>query len=180
MREEYAVVLDYLPHGYAASRYATPIAQAIGVTNFTLLELIPKPNVELKPEEKVYIGSGERDKIERVKRRLKLNELTSLARETLETVLDKLILENENKLVERINQAGPITPRLHQLELLPGVGKKLANAIIRARPFSSFEDINKRTGIKDIAKIIKRRILEEMEGKEKYYFFTKPFPQRVF
>ncbi len=180
MREEYAIILDYLPHGYAASRYAIPIAQAIGVTNFTLLELIPKPDVELKPEERVYIGSGERDKIDRVRRRLKLNDLTSLARETLEAVLDKLIKENESRLVERINQAGLITPRLHQLELLPGVGKKLANAIINARPFSSFEDINKRTGIKDIAKLIKRRILEEMEGREKYYIFTKPFPQRMF
>ena len=177
-REEYAIVLDFLPHGYAGSRVAMPIAQAIGETAFTLLELVAKEGVTLAPEERVYIGSGERDKIARVKRRLKLDELTSLARENLDSVLDKLIEANEKRIIEIINNASLITPRLHKLELIPGIGKKLALAIIENRPFSSIAELEQKTGIKNFKKLVKERILQELSGKEKYYVFSKPFPAR--
>ena len=45
-REEFAIVLDFLPHGYPFdSRPAhrkTPIAQAMGQNHFVLLEVVPK------------------------------------------------------------------------------------------------------------------------------------------
>ena len=40
-KEEYAIVLEYLPHGYPLEKKMIPLAQAIGETNLTLLELIP-------------------------------------------------------------------------------------------------------------------------------------------
>ncbi len=180
MREEYAIILDFLPTGYSTSRYSRPIAQAIGERNYSLFELAPKEGVTLKPEERVYIGSGERDKIKIIKRRLKLKDLTTMAREMLDTVLEKLIKQNEKNIINFLNTAGMVTPRLHKLELLPGIGKKHALNIIRARPFSSFEDFIKKTGISDIEKIIKNRILMELEGNEKYYLFTKPFVHKRF
>jgi putative nucleotide binding protein len=180
MREDYAIILDFLPTGYSTSRYPMPIAQAIGERNYSLFELVPKEGVTLKPEEKVYIGSGERDKIRLIKRRLKLKELTSMAREVLDTVLEKLIKQNEEYIINFLNNAGMITPRLHKLELLPGIGKKHALNIIKTRPFSSYEDFIKRTGINDIQKIIKKRILMELEGNEKYYLFTRPFIDKRF
>ena len=50
-KEEYAVVLDFLQHGYAFDTRPmfrkTPIAQAIGKKYFSLLELVPKKDIFL-------------------------------------------------------------------------------------------------------------------------------------
>ena len=62
-KEENAIVLDYLPYGYPLEKKMMPIAQAIGVNNFILLQLIPRRGVKLEIAEKVYIGDGKRDKI---------------------------------------------------------------------------------------------------------------------
>ncbi|MBI2584216.1 MAG: DUF655 domain-containing protein, partial [Candidatus Aenigmarchaeota archaeon] len=53
MKEEKCIILDFLPNGYADRRHPEPIAQALG-RNFTLLELVPKEDAQLKPEEEVY------------------------------------------------------------------------------------------------------------------------------
>ena len=57
-KEEYAIILDYLPNGYPLERKMMPIAQAIGKINFTLLELVPRRGVKLEVGEEVYIGEG--------------------------------------------------------------------------------------------------------------------------
>jgi putative nucleotide binding protein len=68
---------------------------------------------------------------------------------------------------------------MHQIELLPGVGKKHMWEIINAReekPFESFEDLKKRVKlIPDPEKLIIKRILEEMEGEEKHRLFVDVF-----
>lgn len=82
--EEYAIILDYLPLGYMSEGFGTfkkrPVAQAVGRDEFTLLELTPKPDVDLDIHEEVYIGKGKRDKIARINRRLRHNDLTATAR----------------------------------------------------------------------------------------------------
>ena len=64
-KEEHAVVLDFLPNGYAndprPSHRKTAIAQAIGKQHFVLLELVPKKEVFLQPYQEVYTGEGKRD-----------------------------------------------------------------------------------------------------------------------
>ncbi len=126
--EEYAIILDYLPLGYVKEGMPTykrkPVAQAIGKEEFTLLELIPKENVSLDIHQKVYIGSGKRDEISRVNRRLKYDDLTATAKVELNYVIEEIIKAKEDKFIEFFNEAGPISTRLHQLELLPGIGKK--------------------------------------------------------
>ena len=62
-KEEYAIVLDYLPYGYPLEGKMMPIAQAIGMKNLTLLQLVPRRGVSLQVKEKVYIGDGKRDKV---------------------------------------------------------------------------------------------------------------------
>jgi putative nucleotide binding protein len=186
--EEYAIILDYLPLGYVKEGIPTykrkPVAQAIGKEEFTLLELIPKEDVALDIHQKVYIGSGKRDEISRVNRRLKYDDLTSTAKVELNYVIEEVIKTKEDKFVEFFNEAGPISTRLHQLELLPGIGKKHMWDIIKARkekPFESFDDIKKRvTMLSDPVKLISKRILLELEatgdkkGKRKYVLFTRP------
>jgi putative nucleotide binding protein len=190
--EEYAIILDYLPLGYVKeglpSYKRKPVAQAIGKEEFTLLELIPKDKVSLDIHEKVYIGSGKRDKISRVNRRLKYDDLTATAKVELNYVIEEIIKAKEGKFVEFFNEAGSITTRLHQLELLPGIGKKHMWDILKARrekKFESFNDIKKRVPmLADPVKIILKRILLELEatedkkGKRKYILFTRP-PARM-
>lgn len=56
--ESYAYILDYLPQGRAEEKgyHKTPIALAIGETEFKLLELIPKNDTVIAIGERVYIG----------------------------------------------------------------------------------------------------------------------------
>ncbi|MBI3190755.1 DUF655 domain-containing protein, partial [archaeon] len=63
----------------------------------------------------------------------------------------------------------------------PGVGKKHLMDILeerRKKPFDSFEDLKQRVRqFSDPAKAIVSRIMQELEGNEKYYIFT-PVPHR--
>jgi putative nucleotide binding protein len=173
-KEEYAIILDFLSNGYAGARFREPVAQAIGDSFFSLLELIPKDNVSLRQGQRVYIGEGKRDDVKLIKRRLRLSELTNVASSNMEEILLELVKKNEQHIMEFFNKAGTVTPRLHQLELLPGVGKIYVEAIVRNRPYMSFDEISKKTELPDPAKIVKKRIMDEMSGNEKYYIFTRP------
>ncbi len=177
MKEEYAIVLDFLPYGYAASFKKEPVVQAIGENTFALLELIAKPSVSISLREKVYIGPEFREKIKYVKRRLNYNGLTATAKNELPEVVKELVQQNEEKFVEFFNKAGPVTVRLHSLELLPNIGKKHMWAIIEERekkPFESFKDIVERIPLMpDPVKIITQRILEELQGNTKYRLFVR-------
>jgi putative nucleotide binding protein len=176
--EEYAVVLDSLPYGKSTDVRREPIAQVVGEDYFTLLEITPKPGTEIAVGERIYIGKGPRDKVDHIKSRIGYFDLTSSARADLDRALRKIIKDKESYFVSFFNKCGPINIRLHQLELLPGVGKKHMRDILDERdrkPFESLEDINKRVALlPDASKIIVDRILEEMMGKSKYYILTRP------
>lgn len=177
--EDYALVLDFLPRGRADSYKPEPIAQVIGTKFFTLLEVTPKPGVELKVQERVYVGKDQRDKIEFIKRRVSYMELTSNSISELENAIRKIIVEDQGRFVEFFNKATPITIKRHQLELLPGLGKKHLFDILGQRqqkPFESFEDLEKRVRLMpDPAQTILRRIVEELRSEgERHYLFARP------
>lgn len=179
MKEEYAIVLDFLPNGYSNDDRPmfkkTPIVQAIGKTNFTLLELVPKKDVFLQPSDEVYIGEKERDKIHHINGRLALNRLTPTAKSEIEHIVHKIVKEDRQRFVQFFNDAQPLSTRMHSLELLPGLGKKHMWQILEERrgdPFKDFDDLKKRVKlIPDPEKIIIRRILKELEREEKHYIF---------
>lgn len=181
MKEEWAIILDYLPLGYPDSFKKEPIAQALGEGHFTLLELIPKKEAHLELRERVYIGKEKREKILFVKGRIPYEKLTNTARRELEAVVEELVKKNESKYVDFFNRAGAVTIRLHSLELLPSIGKKHMWDIIEERekkPFESFEDIKKRIHLMpDPVKVVTERILHELKGGDKYYLFVRP-PRR--
>lgn len=180
-KEEFVVVLDFLPNGYPFDSRPSfrkgPIAQALSKINFTLLEIIPKSGVVLQPAEEVYIGEGKRDKVHHVMGRIGADKLTQTALGELEHVVRKLVIENPEKFVEFFNKAGPISTRMHQIELLPGIGKKHMWEIIEAReekPFESFEDIKTRVSlIPDPLKSVIKRIIMEINGEDKYRIFVR-------
>ncbi len=177
MKEEFVRVLDYLPNGYAGDRRAEPIIQSIGESYFTLLELIPKNDVSISQEERLYVGANERKKVKLIKRRLRYNDLTSISKSMLKDVIKSIIKDNEKRFVDFFNTSRTITPRMHQLELLPGIGKKHVSYIINERaekPFESFEEMRKRIHLlPDLYEAIAERIISEIKEPQKYYIFVR-------
>src|SRR3989344_6823258 len=180
-KEEFAIVLDFLPHGYpfdkTPSHKKSPIVQAVGATHFVLLELVPKKEIFLQPYEKIYIGEGKRDKIHHIIGKLAADKLTATAKSELEFVVADIVAQNEAKFVTWFNNAAPLTMRMHQLELLPGLGKKHMWDIIEERkdkPFESFADIKARVKLMpDPEKIVIKRIILELAGLEKHFLFVE-------
>ncbi|MDO8480792.1 MAG: DUF655 domain-containing protein, partial [Nanoarchaeota archaeon] len=72
----------------------------------------------------------------------------------------------------------PLSMRMHQLELLPGLGKKHMWEILEQRdiePFKDFEDLKKRVKLlPSPEKAVAKRILKELEGNEKHNLFVEP------
>lgn len=186
-KEEWSWVLDYLPYGNPDDSRPVyqkkPLVQAVGDSHFVLMELIPKENVVPLTQDKVYIGDGDRDVIDHVKRRITYNELTHGAQIELPFILEKIVLEEELKYVIFFNDAYPITNRLHMLELLPGIGKKLMWGIIDERKkgkFKDFKDLIERVkGLHTPEKLIVHRIIDELKDENvKYRLFTTPAKSR--
>jgi len=180
MKEEKAIVLDFLKNGYVndprPSHKKTSIVQALGLEHFTLLELVPKKDIFLQPLEEIYIGEGKRDKIHHIVGKITLEKLTGTARNELDYVVKDLVGKNEGKFVEFFNKAQPLTTRMHQLELLPGLGKKHMWEILeerRVKDFESFSDLKARIKLMpDPQKIVIKRILLELDGNEKHRIFV--------
>lgn len=176
-REENVIILEYLPNGYPLEGKHMPIAQAIGKINLTLLELVPRKGVELKEGEEVYIGEGKRDKIYYILGRLRKDKITEAAKKYLAEFVEKVVKQKEKEYVEFFNKAEAINKRIHQLELLPGLGKKYMNEILKQRKekeFESFDDIRQRvSNLPFPEKIIEKRILQELTEEVRYNLFIK-------
>ncbi len=180
LKEETAIVLDFLPNGYPYDErpmyMKNPVAQAIGKEHFVLLELVPKKGMHLQPFEEVYIGDGKRDKIHHIVGKIEMAKLTATARSQLEFTIKSIIKKNDKKFVDFFNKAQPLSTRMHQLELLPGLGKKHMWQIIEARNenlFESFTDLKNRVKLMpDPEKAIIKRITLELEGNEKHKIFV--------
>jgi len=187
-REDYAIVLDFMPQGNPVDRFhpshrMRPIAQAIGDRYFTLLEFYPKPGVSLAQGERVYVGFRMRelrDKVEYVwGEPLSYDDLSGLAKSYLPEALRTIVKEKEKVFVTFFNIAAPLTIKLHSLELIPTIGKKTMWVILSERdkkPFASFEDIKNRCKIPDPINVIVERLLSELKGEERYYLFLDPPP----
>jgi len=175
-KEDYATVLEYLPNGYPLEKKMMPIVQAIGKENFTLLELVPRRGVNIDINEDLYIGEGKRDKVYYILGRLKREKLTEAAKAQLQEIISKRVKENEAKIVKFFNESPAINKRLHQIELLPGIGKKHMGEILKQReekPFLSFREMKERIpNLPDPEKAAEKRIFRELTEIEKYNLFT--------
>ncbi len=177
MKDETATILEYLPNGYPLEKKMMPLAQAIGENNFTLLELVPRRGIMLESGESVYIGQGKRDKIYYILGRLSPEKLTESAKQQLGEFIKKVVEKKEQEFVDFFNKSEAINKRFHQIELLPGLGKKHMKEIIKQRqekPFNSFEDMKKRIpNLPDPHKSIEKRMFKELTQIERYNLFVK-------
>ena len=179
-KEETAIVLDFLRNGYPFDsrpmHLKTPIVQSIGKEHFVLLELVPKKGIHLQPHEEVYIGEGKRDKIHHIIGKLSLDKLTATAKNELDYTIKEIVKKNEKRFVDFFNKAQPLSTRMHQLELLPGLGKKHMWEIVERRgeePFKDFDDLKKRVKLMpDPENVIIKRIMKELEETEKHKIFV--------
>ncbi len=176
--EEFAYVLDFMPRGKSAviKGREGPIVEGIGEDRLTLLELLAMENQDFESGEKVKIGKEGREKIVSVLGKLTFEDLSPEAKGTLPAVVEDIVKQNEAKYVAIFNDLQPLTPRLHGLELIPGIGKTFMKEIIEMRekqPFTSFDDIQKRVGLREPAKMVAKRIIEELAGDSRVSIFVK-------
>lgn len=176
-KEEHAIVLEYLPNGYPLEKRMIPIAQAIGEKNLVLLELIPRRGMNLEIGEKVYIGEGKRDKIYYILGRLRREKLTEGAKNQLQEFIKRFVKSKEEEFVNFFNNSEAINKRVHQIELLPGIGKKHMQEILKQRrekKFDSFEEMKKRVqNLPDPEKAVEKRIFQELTEMERNNLFVK-------
>ena len=179
--EEFAYVLDYLPQGKSGGgrlRYsADPVVQLLGENYFTLLEATTRRDTPFEIHERVYVGKERRDKITHITGRITYDELTTSACRELTDLLEEIIVKaQEKQFIRFFNEAEALTPRMHTLELIPGIGKHYLRIILSERekkPFENFEDLKKRTGLPDPVKLIAKRIDNELATEQKYYLFSR-------
>jgi len=181
--EDHAYVLDYLAHGKAGLTKgvfkAEPIIQLLGETYFTLLEATPRSGIVVNQGMRIYIGKDQpRQAISHILGRVSYNDLSPGAKAELPFVIEEAIKNNEVRFVDFFNTANAMTPRMHSLELIPGIGKKYAWAILdmrEKRPFQNLKDVRERTQLPDPIRLLTRRIMEELtEEGPKYRLFTRP------
>ncbi|WP_129116440.1 DUF655 domain-containing protein [Halegenticoccus tardaugens] len=178
----YAVVLDYYPQGRPDDNRPQykkrPLAYAIGETDFRLVELTFAEDADVGIDDRVVIEpASQREGIERI-RDVEYGDLSNNAVSELEYVVAEIIESDEERFVDFYNDAQPITLRLHQLNLLPGIGKKLRNNILderKRRPFESFDDLEERvSGLHRPREVLAERIIEELRDEDlKYRTFVR-------
>ena len=176
--EEYAYVLDFNPRGKSTTVRGREgiILTAIGEDRLTLLEILGAPNSSFDVGEKIFIGKEGRTKVLSVLGKMDYNKLSSAAQAELPGVVDKIVTENEKKFVDYLNNAQPLTPRIHALELIPGIGKTYMKAILEERDkkkFENFKDLQERIGFKEPKNQITKRIMEEITGEARMNLFVK-------
>lgn len=174
------VVLDYLARGRPEDdrpQYEKqPVAHVLGLSDFRLLEL------EFASDDGVSIGDTldvdpPDERIASI-RDIDYDDLSSGATSELEYAVEDIVEGDEERFVDFYNDAGPITLRLHQLNLLPGIGKKLRNNILDQRkrePFESFEQLEERvSGFHRPEEVLVERIMEELREEDlKYRIFVR-------
>ncbi len=177
--EEYAYVLDYLPYGRSSDKsrhLVVPTVQIMGEQYFTLLEAELKVGATVTIHERIYIGRDRREKVDRIISRISYEQLTANAKAEIIPIIDELVKMQEKRFVDFFNNSQPVTPRMHSLEQLPGIGKKSMWTLVNLRekkPFSNYKDIQDRAGLTDVQKMVAKRILEELSAESKYRLFTR-------
>jgi putative nucleotide binding protein len=176
--EEYAYVLDFNSRGKSATVKGREgiIITAIGEDRLTLLEILGVPNSTFEIGEKIYIGKDGRTKVSSVLGKMEYNHISSSAQSELLTVVENIVTINEKKFVDYLNNAQPLTPRIHALELIPGIGKTYMKTMLEEREYQKFEsyvDLQERVGFKDPVKHISERIMDEISGESRMNLFVK-------
>ena len=113
--EEHVYVLDFSSHGRSKTVRGREgmIVIALGEERLTLLEILGVEDSKFDVGEKIYIGKEGRTKVQSVLGKLNYDEITSSAQSELSNVVRTIVRKNEQRFVNYINNAQPLTPRKH-------------------------------------------------------------------
>jgi len=176
--EEYAYVLDFVERGKSSTVRGRQgiIITALGEDRLTLLEVLGVENSTFEVGERIYIGKQGRTKVQSVLGKLEYVKISQTAQSEISGVVEKIVTQNEKRFIDYLNNSQPLTPRIHALELIPGIGKTYMRVMLQEREkrkFESFEDLQRRVGLKDPIKHIAKRIMEEITGEARMNLFVK-------
>ena len=177
-----AVIVDYLPHGRpddTRPQYQkAALAYALETESFDLLELTLTEDADVNIVDRIPIDEAANDAVIEDVADIEYDDLSNSGVSELEYAIEAIIDADEQRFVDFYNDAQPISLRLHQLNLLPGIGKKLRNKIIDKRkrqPFESFADLADRVGgLHNPKEVIAERIMDEIRDEDlKYKIFVR-------
>ena len=168
--EEYAYVLGPTRRGrsHAVRSKDGLIVTSVGESRFALLELLGDSGSAFQSGERLRIGRGRRTKVTMVLGKIPYERLTEAARRDLPGVVLRMVSDGEKRFVDYLNTAGPISHRVHALELIPGIGKTYMNAMLderERRKFESYADLQERVGLSSPVEHIAERIVSEMRDR---------------
>ena len=115
--EEHAYVLDFISQGKSKTVHGRGgvIVIALGEERLTLLEILGVDDSTFDIGEKIYIGKDGRTNVQSVLGKLDYEQITGTAQSELENVVNTIVTKNEQRFVDYINNAQPLTPRKHSL-----------------------------------------------------------------
>ena len=176
--EEYAYVLDFSSMSKSKTVRGRDgiIITALGEERLTLLEILGVEDSTFDIGEKIYIGKEGRTKVQSVLGKLDYEQISGSAQSELTNVVRTIVKNNEQRFVDYVNNAQPLTPRKHSLELIPGIGKtylKLIIEQINKQKFLNYQDMEERAGLKEPVNHLSKRILEEISGETQFRLFVK-------
>jgi len=176
------VLLDFFPSGRSEGGprgyERQPLGYGLGRDSFGLFEIVFEEDADVGIGDSVVVApEAEREDIVD-SWEIDHDDLSGGAESELEYVIREIVESEEDRFVDFFNDAQPITLRLHQLNLLPGIGEKLRNSIIderKRKPFESFEELEGRVnGLHDAQDILVERIMEEIREEDlKYRLFAR-------
>ena len=176
--EEYAYVLDFCSMAKSKTVRGRDgiIITALGEERLTLLEILGAEDSTFDVGEKIYIGKEGRTKVQSVLGKLDYKQISGSSQSELDSVVKTIVTNNEERFVDYINNAQPLTPRKHSLELIPGIGKtylKLIIEQINKQKFLNYKDMEERAGLKEPVNHLSKRIIEEISGETQFRLFVK-------
>ena len=143
------IILDILLHGHPEedkpSWSKTPISQVLTFPDFVLYEVKCNKESEIKVQQKgTYEEFLNQNKLREVIKKIDYKDLTNTSKALIQPILESEVLNYEEEFINFFNNSTSITPRMHSLKLLPGVGQKHMWEIIEARnrqKFTTFQEL---------------------------------------
>ena len=175
--EEYAYVLDVNPRGRSKTVRGRDgiLVTAVGEGRLTLLEMLAEKNTSFAVGERIHIGREERTKISSVLGKLDYGRISDDAKAELPAVVETIVTNSEERFMKYVNNAQPLTYKVHALDVIPGVARIGLKVVLEERDrkeFTSYEDLHERTGLEPVRQIA-QRIMDEITGEAKVNIFVK-------
>ncbi|MDA7941670.1 MAG: DUF655 domain-containing protein [Nitrosopumilus sp.] len=171
-------MLDFNPRGRSlVSRGRSgALAVVIGEGRLVLLEVETRPGASPSPGDRMRLSGADGPGEARVVGRVEYRRLPRHVQNLVGGIVEQIVRSSEARFVDYVNRAGPVSQRAHALEMIPGVGSTVFRVILDERgraPFSSYKDIEERTGLRDPAGRLAERMTEEVEGRTRVSLFAQ-------